>query len=305
MKGKIYFGAGAVQHIYQKTAGGFLIFYSVRDYLVFYTIFSCVARIHKVRVIGLCQMVDHLHVLVQTDDLEELRRFVHHYTTWFSQFYNKQHHQRGSLFSRPFGFASKTTSKEIRSAIAYLFNNPVERKQCVRPEQARWNYLAYGASSNPFSVSIKLVKASRSLRAALKTVKQLRLLNTPLSYTLLMRLFGKLSKDEQQQFIDYIISTYNSIDHAAASKYFDGYQNMVTAVNTTKGSEYEMQEEFAGVSDNVYNKISQYLMEQKIIGNVDDLLLLDIDSRNGLKLPLAYYTGATQRQLAKYLHLPE
>ena len=250
-------------------------------------------------------MVDHIHILVVADKLDELRRFVHDYSAWFSRSYNTQHHLSGSLFSRPFGFASKTTSKEIRSAIAYLYNNPVERKQCGRPELARWNYLAYGHSCNPFSEPIRLDKASRPLRAALKTVKQLRSLNSPLTYTMLKRMFEGLSKCEHQQLIDYIISAYNCIDHATVSRYYDGYQNMVTAVNTTKGSEYEMNEEFAGKSDNVYNKMSQYLIEHKIIGAVDDLLHMDVNSRAGLKLPLAYYTGASNRQLVKYLRLTE
>ena len=305
MKGKIYFGAGAVQHIYQKTVGGYLIFYSVRDYLVFYTIFTCVARMHKVRVLGLCQMVDHLHILVQVDDLEEMRRFVHHYTVWFSQVYNKQHYLSGSLFTGPFGFASKVSSKEIRSAIAYLYNNPVERRQCSRPEQSRWNYLAYGTSGYPFSEPIRRDKASRAMRSAMKTVAQLRSVNSPMSYTLLNRLFIALNPREQQQLVDYIITIYNCIDHVTTSSYFGGYDNMVVAVNTTKGSEFDMQEDYAGLSDLVYNQMSRYMLDNKIISNVDDLMQLDADSRFGLKLPLAYYTDATPRQIAKYLRLEE
>lgn len=303
MKGKIYFGAGALQHIYQKTVGGYLLFYSVRDYLVFYTIFSCVARMHNVRIIGLCQMVDHIHVLVQADSLEDLSRFVHHYTVWFSQVYNKQHHLGAPLFSSPFGFAAKVTSKDIRSAIAYLYNNPVERKLCNRPELARWNYLPYGNSCNPFSEPVRLDKASRPLRYALKTIGQLRSMNAPLSYALLNRLFSRLEKREQQQLTDHIITVYNCIDHAAAARYFGSYEDMVLAVNTAKGGEYEMKEEFTGKSDLVYNKMSKYLLDNKIIENVDDLFQLDAESLAGLSLPLTYYTDATPRQAAKYLHL--
>lgn len=303
MKGRIDFSAGAVQHIYQKTESGYLIFYSVRDYLVFYTIFSCVARMHTVRILGLCQMVDHIHVLVQTENLESLRRFVHHYTTWFSHTYNKQHHLSGPLFSQSFGFAAKVSSKDIRSAIAYLHNNPVERKMCSRPEHSRWNYLAYGYSRNPFSEPIRLDRASRPLRYALKTIGQLRSMNTPLTYTLLNRLFDILEKAEKQQLTDHIITIYNCIDYAAVAHYFGSYQNMVITVNTAKGGEYEMREELTGKSDLVYNKMSKYLLDNKIIRTVDELLFLDAESRAGLRLPLTYYTDATPRQAAKYLHL--
>ena len=305
MRGRVYFGAGAVQHIYQKTVGGYLIFYSVRDHLVFYTIISCVARMHNVKVLGLCQMVDHVHILVQVNDLEELRRFVHHYTVWFSQIYNKQHHLSGSLFARPFGFAAKASSKEIRSAIAYLYNNPVERKICSRPEQARWNYLAYGNCNHPFSEPLRLDRASRALRSAMKVVAQLRSGNTPMSYTLLNRITAGLDAREQHQLVDYVIASYNCIDHETTARYFGGYDKMVIAVNTTKGSEYEMREGYVGSTDLVYNQMSRYLLDNKIIGNVEDVMLLDSDSRYGLKLPLSYYTDATPRQIAKYLRLQE
>ncbi len=128
-------------------------------------------------------------------------------------------------------------------------------------------------------------------------------MNTPLSYTLLNRLFSRLEKREQQQLTDHIITVYNCIDHAAAARYFGRYEDMVMAVNTAKGGEYEMKKDFTGKSDLVYSRMSKYLLDNKIIDNVDDLLSLDAESRAGLSLPLTYYTDATPRQAAKYLHL--
>lgn len=44
MRGRISFRQGAIQHIYQNTVDGVLIFYSVRDFLVFFTTFATVSR---------------------------------------------------------------------------------------------------------------------------------------------------------------------------------------------------------------------------------------------------------------------
>ena len=121
---------------------------------------------------------------------------------------------------------------------------------------------------------------------------------------MLNRLFTRLDNVEHQQLVDYIITVYNCIDHAAASHYFGGYKNMVIAVNTAKGGEYEMKEEFTGNSDIVYSKMSKYLLENRLMGNVDELLLLDVVRREALKKRLVCNTDATLRQAAKYLHLP-
>ncbi|MBR1538970.1 MAG: transposase [Bacteroidales bacterium] len=137
MRGRISFKQGAIQHIYQNTVGGVLIFYSGWDALVFFTTFSTAARRYDVRILGLCLMVDHIHVLVDARSKKELDAFVCLYTSWFVRQYNVWYGLKGSLFNRKYGLASKVSDKDIISAIAYLYNNPVERQLCVRAERSK------------------------------------------------------------------------------------------------------------------------------------------------------------------------
>ena len=65
---------------------GYNIFYDLEDYLVFYTVFASVSRKYDLKVTGLCLMVDHLHVLVQSDIESVVSRFVSHYTSVFVNF---------------------------------------------------------------------------------------------------------------------------------------------------------------------------------------------------------------------------
>ena len=303
MKGRVSFKPGAVQHVYQNTRNGFLIFYSVKDCLVFFTIFSTVARIHGVRVLGLCLMSDHIHVLVQVDDKEHLSRFVQHYTTWFSQMYNKWHGQKGAFFRGPFGFASKVTDKEIRSAIAYLLNNPVEKQICRRPEEARWNFLAYGSSGNPFSTPLRIRYSNASFRRAIKEVDFERSADRPLNYVQLLLMAQSLNHEEQLQLTDYIITTYNCIDYDVTAGFFGNYDDLVAGVNVAKGSEYSIREDFIAGSDLIYSKMTQSLIEKGAIGSTDDLLRLPEESRKQLLEPLSMITGAGYKKVSKYLHL--
>ena len=303
MKGRISFKAGAVQHIYQRTNNGFLIFYSVRDYLVLFTIIMTVAKQHKVNILGICFMVDHLHIMVEVDSRETLSSFVQHYTTWFSQEWNRHHGQSGSLFARQFGFASKDNNKSIRSAIAYLFNNPVEKELCARPEQARWNFLAYSTCQSPFSEQIKKVSARTVFRRALNLVDSAYRHGLPLGYTLIGRITEKLEKQEHLQITDYIITKYNAIDYQKTISYFGTYDRMITAVNTAKGSEYDIREVFTTGSDQIYATMTSALLRRGVISNIDELLKLPREQRQDCLYWLSMETGASFAKIAKYLHI--
>ena len=170
MKGRLVFTNGAIQHIYQKTVHGFLIFYSVRDCLVFFTMIATAARRYHVRILGICLMVDHVHVLIEVGSKQEMDRFVCLYTSWFANTYNKWYGLKGSLFKAGYGVASKVDDKKQRSAIAYLYNNPVERLICKRAEQYPWNFLAYADGRFPVASPVRLDKARAPMRRAVEEV---------------------------------------------------------------------------------------------------------------------------------------
>ena len=159
-----------VHHIYQRTINRFNIFYDLEDYLVYYTIFSVAARQYGVIVLGLCLMFDHIHMLIKTDVRVRMSEFVRQVTCMFVREQNNDVGRKGSLFQARFGSAPKRGLKLLRTAINYLFNNPVEKKLCTRAEEFRWNFLAYAVSSHPFSDPLIIRQASRSLKRAIKEV---------------------------------------------------------------------------------------------------------------------------------------
>lgn len=126
MKGRFrVFKVGSLHHIYQRTVDGYLIFYSVRDFIVFFTLFCTLARKHRMNVLGLCLMIDHIHVLLSAPSRVELSAFVRDYTSQFSKKRNAHYSRKGQFFEHRFGSAPKTSDKKARTAISYIYNNPV------------------------------------------------------------------------------------------------------------------------------------------------------------------------------------
>jgi REP element-mobilizing transposase RayT len=58
------FQKGIIIHCYQRSAGGGLLFYSYSDYLVWFSIVCLAARRHRITLLAVCPMPDHIHLLV-------------------------------------------------------------------------------------------------------------------------------------------------------------------------------------------------------------------------------------------------
>lgn len=290
-----------MNHTYQRSVSGFNIFYEVEDYLVYYTIFSVMSRRYGMVVYGLCLMIDHIHTLTSTSSCKTFSKFMSNVAIQFVKEYNRYHNRVGPLFSECFGSAPKAGLKRLRTAIAYLFNNPVERLLCKRAQEYRWNFLAYAASDNPFSDPLVLKKASRRLRRALKEVDGTVKRNEYMTYVQLKRMFVGMDARETNQLIDYIIVRYNIIRYEdLTTKCYDGYENMLMAINSNAGSEYEVQELRYGRSDAEYRYLYKYVHE-KGFKDAGEVISLPLDSKFKLMVDMMNETSVSKLQICKVL----
>lgn len=296
------FAEGELHHIYQRTVKRFNIFYDLEDYLVYFTIFAIAARQYNVTVSGLCLMFDHIHMLIKADTRVIMSEFVRQVTSMFAREQNNDVGRKGPLFQARFGSAIKKGAKMIRTAIAYLFNNPVERMLCNRVEEYRWNFLAYAVSDHPFSNPIN-DKASRKLKRALKEVDTAESLDRHLRYSQLKRLLGSLGHNEKMQLVDYIISIYNPIDYDQSIQHYGTYETMLTAINSNTGSEYDIKEDRYKFSDIEYIHMSDILRNEEGISELRKITGLDIDEKMRLFKVLRQRVTCSNLPICKFLHL--
>ena len=289
-------------HVYQRTLNGFNIFYDINDYLVYYTIFSIAALKYGVSVQGLCLMIDHIHMLVTTKSKSVLSEFVSYVTSIFVREYNSSIGRVGSLFEPRFGSAPKSDRKRLLSAIIYLANNPVERKLCSMAEQYRWNFIAYLNSDHPYSKNIPRYRLPYKLRKAMSVVDAMRVECRILNYAVLNQMMCGLTLEEKNQLIDYIIVKYSVLETELPVKYFSSYAEMLTAMHSTTGSEYDIKEDFTGISDVVYRDFIK-ILRTKGTGTMRESLVLPQESRWSIAQELLSKTSAPVWQIAKFLHL--
>lgn len=304
MKGrKRIFKVGALHHIYQRTIDGYLIFYDKRDFLVFFTLFCTVARKYNIRVLGICLMYDHIHVLVKASCKADMSAFVRDYTCRFARLRNIRYQRKGDFFRHRFGSAPKVDDKKARTAIAYLYNNPVEKKLCGKAEEFQWNFLDYSRNDHPFSEPFRVRSARQAMRRAVTEVRSLRESDTPLGYEFIERIIKDLSAGEIRQLTDYIIVQYNCVDYQDLSSYYEDYETLLTAIHSNTGSEYQIREEIWPDSDATFKRMSAIVRKMTSYKDMKDVLSLPDVEKRRLAWILSAETGASPRQISKFLHL--
>ena len=293
---------GEVHHIYQRTIGGGVLFYSVIDYLVYFTIVCTVADQLGITVLALCPMPDHLHQASRIRSRDELSRYVQRYTHLFAQEWNKSRGRKGPLFRARFGSAVKVGNKAVRNTLAYNNNNPVERKMVKRAEDYRWNFLRYAQSSHPYSSPLQLETASKKLRRVLQEVRQHHQNGEWIRYRQWDRWIRDLTDPEIRQLTDYIITTWNVIDYHQAASYYGDFDTMVRAFHDNTGSEYDIPEDRDQYSDAVYTECIRLLIKEKRITRVRGIPLLPREEKVALMQLLQQRTTASHRQILRLLH---
>lgn len=289
-------------HIYQRLQDKGVIFYDYADYLLYLTVLSVKAKQYKIKIIALCQMVNHIHILLVAQDQNDIILFMNDYTTTFSKEYNSGHGIKGSIFQSPYGRAPKRNGKAIRTCIAYVFNNPVEKHLCKEALEYRWDYLAYAFSKRPFSEKLALNRARKPMRRAIKEVHTAHDLNNYLTYRQIRRLFDNLNYKEKEQLCDRIISLYCPIDFEQMSLFYHSLKDAVIAINSNTGTEYDIDEEYDRLDYRNYSRFTQLLISKGKISSPEDILSKDIATKQNLAKWLKWNTNAPSTQIDLYLH---
>ena len=292
-----------LNHCYQRAADKVVLFYSVSDFLSFFTMFCIQAARRKVCILALCLMYDHFHTSAKAKSPAELSSLMNQTTSIYSRQNNNLCHRKGQLFQYHFGSAPKKTEKAIRTNIVYVGNNSVERKITKKAEEYRWNFLAYAKSDHPFSEPLVIRRASWPMKNAVSEVKAFHGRGQHLTYQTLQRLFAPLSHAEKEQLVDFIISTYNVIDYDAAIRYFGSYENMLEAMHVTTGSEYDIKEHFTGWTDECYPTLVKLVLRKTGLTDIHEMFALNESRRRQLMEYLKGRTDATDRQLEKFLRI--
>lgn len=290
-------------HVYQRSIKGYNIFYDREDYLICYMILSVISKKLNVKILEVCFMFDHIHILIDAESRELMASFVRDFLSVFVREYNTSIGRKGQLFYKSFGSAPKQGNKKMRSVIVYIGNNPVEKHLCEYAEEYRWNFLRYMVEPFPFSNETPGRKRSRNLNRCIKRVNAAAKVGRYMNYTQLYDMFSDLTEMEAEYLTDYIIMTYYPFDTGRLLNFYDDWKQMMDSMHSTTGSEHDIVEEWYSRSDSVYSEMIKFVKGHFMLNKARDVTVMPLMQKKKLMADLMRHTGATFSEICKFLHL--
>ncbi len=278
----IKYDSRGIAHIYQRGFNMSVLFYSVRDILVFYTIIYTLKIKYCIMVLGVVCMFNHYHLTVRAKSHDIIARFLCELEAAYAREFNKDAGIRGHVFMPVYGLSNKVGNKKQKEASAYLYNNPVEKQLAVNAESYRWNFMAYAESDHPFSKKLIVRKASINMRKCLLEVRSMFDRGQYLNHYFLRKCFTSLSPDEREQLVDHIIVKFKVVDYKYLIRLYGSYGNMKIAFASNVGSEHDFKEEYSDGSYEPYYRLIKSLSRDYGFANPKDVLRLSDEDRRKL-----------------------
>lgn len=285
----------SILHIYEKGEKGRMLFYVPEDYILYFTLHSCVSRARGIITVMFCLMPNHIHSAETAENIRIISDTHRDIESRFATEYNLKHKRQGRLFKKSFGSAIKSIGKRIRENLCYIANNPVAGNISTGVTDYRWNLMAFNGNNHPFSQGIKV---SERLKRSIKLVNEMRRLEKPLHYGVQNTVFKNLNHQEREYLTDHIISIYNFVDYGTIAGYFGSFESAITVMEANSGSEYDIKED--------WEDYSLYRAMTLICKNIDiDMNTVNFDTMpDSVVQDLAYrfiMAGATEKQIRKFL----
>lgn len=260
-----YFSRSGYQHVYQISIDGSILFCTIADRILLFTLISVKAILYGVTITHICIMYNHFHIQAKFPSTKIMDEFMSSVTWTFAMLYNNRFGLKGHVFHKPFGSAPKVKPQKIKENMFYISANPVVKKAVGKAWDYRWNFLRYGPSmpKNPFSEEINPITMSGELKTLMKEVQEKR---NDLAY-IDYRFFGSkkylsLSRIEQRQLVDYIISVFNIIDYSPIIGKYGSVEAYCRVVDEIEGNDFELNDDADTEDYTHYDKMIQIAAEE-------------------------------------------
>lgn len=112
----------------------------------------------NIMIISYCIMDNHVHILVKTDTINQLSRFMHKVNTLYAIYYNKKYNRVGYVFRDRYKSQIIYSEKQLYTCINYIHNNPVKAQICKFPCEYEYSsYNEYRKNMETFEKDIKAI----------------------------------------------------------------------------------------------------------------------------------------------------
>ena len=85
-----------------------------------------------INVIAYCIMDNHAHLLLNTDEIKKLSKFMQRLNTKYAIYYNKKYDRVGYVFRNRYRSEGIFSESQLYNCINYIYNNPIKAGICKK-----------------------------------------------------------------------------------------------------------------------------------------------------------------------------
>ncbi len=111
------------------------IFEKPEDIKYYVKIMYKIKEEHNINIIAYCIMNNHTHMLIKTQLIEQLSKYMQRINTTYGKYYNKKYSRVGYVFRDRYKAEGIYSEKHLYNCIKYIYNNPVKAGICNKPEE--------------------------------------------------------------------------------------------------------------------------------------------------------------------------
>ena len=129
-------------HIITQGINKSYIFENEEDIKYYINIMYKLSEEHEIKIIAYCIMNNHAHMLIETEKIKELSKYMQRLNTKYGKYYNKKYNRVGYVFRDRYKSEGIYSEEHLYNCIKYIYDNPVKAHICNKAEE--YPYSNYG-----------------------------------------------------------------------------------------------------------------------------------------------------------------
>jgi len=115
------------------------IFLTEREKLEYIKLLNKYKEEYVINIISYCVMNNHVHILINTENIDKLTKYMHKVNTSYGIYYNKNRKRVGYVYRDRFKTQIINNEKHLYNCILYIHNNPVKANICKNVSQYKFS----------------------------------------------------------------------------------------------------------------------------------------------------------------------
>jgi len=109
------------------------------DYLKYLKLIKKYKNKYRARIYAYCLMTNHIHLLIDPEDKNNLKKIMHGVSMSYSKYFNYKYRKCGHLWQTRYKNYAIQKDQYLINCATYIELNPVRAMICQRPEDYPWS----------------------------------------------------------------------------------------------------------------------------------------------------------------------